>query len=177
MLNIRCNWAPIPLRLVLGFGMIYHGWPKLFDAGFHEQFVGGLDAMGVPMPVLAGWGIGTLEVAGGLFLMLGALTRLVSLLMIIEMLFAIVLVHLPSGFVAPPGTEVPGYELNVLYIAGLLSLLIGGAGRYSIDSIVMRAWRRSMLPEGGISPAERSLPKHVSPWRRRTHKPPPVAGD
>jgi hypothetical protein len=68
----------------------------------------------------------------------------------------------------------PGYEIDVLYSAGLLALLIGGAGRYSIDGLVQRAARRS-VPAAGRSAAEMSLPERVSPWRKRAPRP-PVAG-
>jgi putative oxidoreductase len=150
--------------------------PKAIDPAAREQFVGMLGGLGVPFPEVSAWGIGVLELAGGLLLILGALARIVSLLMIVEMVVAIYLVHLPSGFIAPPGSEgPPGYELNVLYIAGLLALLIGGAGRFSIDGLVQRRARRS-VPYSGRSPAEMSLPKRVSPWRKRAPRP-PVHGD
>jgi putative oxidoreductase len=171
-MNRLCNWAPIPLRLALGFGMIYHGLPKLNDPAVQEQFIGSLGQMGIPEARLVGLAVGALELFGGALLILGALTRVVSAFMIIEMLVAIYLVHLPHGFVSGPG-EVPGYELNVMYIAGLLSLLIGGPGRYSIDGIVQRMRRRA-TPTSSRSAAEASLPKRVSPWRNRSPRRPPV---
>ena len=33
-------WAPIPPRPILGFGFVYHGFPKLFSAEGHEMFLG-----------------------------------------------------------------------------------------------------------------------------------------
>jgi putative oxidoreductase len=175
-MDLRCNWAPIPLRLALGFGMIYHGLPKVQDAAAREQLTGMLTGSGVPLPDITTWIVAGLELGGGILLILGALTRLVSALMIIEMLVAIYLVHLPSGFVAPPGSEgPPGYELNVMYIAGLLALLIGGAGRYSIDGLVQRVRRRTSATTQR-SAAEMSLPKRVSPWRKRASGRPPAIG-
>lgn len=176
-MSLRCDWAPIPLRLALGFGMVYHGLPKAIDPAVREQFVAQLGGLGIPLPEVVAWGVGVLELAGGALLMIGALTRIISALMIVEMLAAIYLVHLPSGFVAPAGSEGPaGYELNVLYIAGLLALWIGGAGRYSIDGMRQRRVRRRDIPTYGRSAAEVSLPKRVSPWRKRAPRP-PVSGD
>ena len=71
----------------------------------------------------------------------------VSALLIVEMLVAMLKVHLPQGFIfihitamttAGPQFGMPGYEVNLLYIAGLLALLLGGAGPASVDEW----WRR-----------------------------------
>ena len=40
MTNVWSKWAPLPLRLIIGFGFVYDGFPKLFSAGGHEMFVG-----------------------------------------------------------------------------------------------------------------------------------------
>ncbi|MBA3887293.1 MAG: DoxX family protein, partial [Acidobacteria bacterium] len=62
-------------------------------------------------------------------------------------LVAMVVGHLPHGFnfmnitgMGPQGPKfgMPGYEVNLLYIAGLLALILGGAGLYSVDR-----WRRT----------------------------------
>src|SRR5919205_61113 len=136
------SWAPLPLRLIIGFGMIYHGWPKLFNAQQHAGFAGNLQGMGFPAPGALAWLVGLLEVFGGLALILGALVTIVSVLFIIEMLVAMFMVHLPNGFnfihitgMSPQGPTfgMPGYEVNLLYIAGLLSLAISGAGAFSLD--------------------------------------------
>lgn len=135
------RWAPIPLRLVLGFGFAYHGFPKLTSQG-HQEFAGMLEGIGVPTPGLMAWGVGIFEIVAGLALIAGAFVALFSLLGIAEMLVAMFAVHWSAGFnfmnvtgatEQGPVFGVPGYEVNLLYIAGFLALALGGAGVWSVD--------------------------------------------
>lgn len=139
------DYAGIPLRLVLGFGFAYHGFPKIFTAEGHDTFVGMLSGMGMPAPDALAWAVGGFEFFGGVLLILGAFTALISALGVIEMAVAALMVHLPAGFnfmnitgMTPEGPTfgMPGYEVNLLYIAGFLALMLGGAGALSVD-----AWR------------------------------------
>lgn len=145
--------APLPLRLMLGFGLMYHGFPKLFSVAGHEGFVAMLAGLGVPAPELMAWAVGIFEVFGGLMLIVGLLVVPVAVIGIIHQIFAALLVHLPAGFnflnvieQRPDGAVygVPGYEVNLLYIAGLAALAIGGAGAWSIDRAVWR--KRTDVP-------------------------------
>jgi putative oxidoreductase len=135
------HWA-LPLRIILGISFMIHGAPKLFSAAGHQQFQGMLGKLGVPAAPLASWLVGGVEFFGGIALVLGLLTWLASALLTIEMFVAMALVHLPQGFQnvhitgmseRGPVFGMPGYELNLLYIAGLLALLIGGPGPLSVD--------------------------------------------
>jgi putative oxidoreductase len=123
------DWASLPLRLILGFGFAYHGYPKLF--GGHEMFAGMLTNLGIPAPGLMAWMVGMLEFFGGILLIAGAFVSIIAVLSIINMLVAMFTFHLPNGFnfMASP----PGYEVNLLYIAGFAALLLGGAGAVSVD--------------------------------------------
>jgi putative oxidoreductase len=123
------RWASISLRLVLGFGFAYHGYPKLF--GGHDMFVGMLTSLGIPAPGLTAWLVGLFEFFGGLLLIVGAFVGIISILGIVNMLVAMFTFHLPNGFnfMASP----PGFEVNLLYIAGFVALLLGGASRLSVD--------------------------------------------
>jgi putative oxidoreductase len=128
---------------MLGLGFLIHGIPKLIPGPGHEGFVGMLAGLGVPMADAMGWVVGVVEVLGAVMLLLGAWTRIAALMLIVVMSFAMVLVHLPNGFgfinitgmsETGPLFGMPGIEVNLMYIAGLLALLIGGAGVFSIDN-------------------------------------------
>lgn len=136
------QWA-IPIRIILGISFMVHGAPKLFDATAHHQFQGMLGQMGVPAASLASWVVALVEFFGGVALVLGLFTWIASALLTIEMIVALVLVHLPAGFEVVqvkgmsergPIFGMPGYELNLIYIAGLLALFLGGPGPLSVDA-------------------------------------------
>ena len=82
MTDARINWAPVPLRIIIGFGFMYHGWPKLFSTEGHAMFLGMLQGIGVPGAEVMAWLVGALELFGGAALMLGAFTPIVSALLI-----------------------------------------------------------------------------------------------
>src|SRR5215472_1133827 len=134
------RWAPLPLRLVIGYGFIAHGWAKLSrgPAGFAKL----LEQIGAPLPEATAWVSTLIEVLGGLTILAGAFVAVVSVPLIVMMLVAMFTVHLRYGFSAintigltadGPRFGPPGYEVNLLYIAGLLALILGGAGPLSID--------------------------------------------
>jgi putative oxidoreductase len=146
--------SPLPLRLVLGLGFAYHGWEKISDGTV--MFQGMLASIGVPGGAATAWFVATIELVGGFALLAGALVPLVSAILIGNMLVALVTVHLPHGFsfmniiaMGPEGPVfgMPGYEIPLLYIAGLAALLVGGAGAYSVDGTTRGAAAPERSPE------------------------------
>jgi putative oxidoreductase len=135
-------YAPVPLRLILAIGFVYHGLPKFTPEG-HQMFVGMLQGAGIPVPELASWVNAVVEVGGALLLLLGWQVRLVALPLIVNMLVAMFTVHWPHGFgfinmtgmtAAGPTFGMPGYEVTLLYIAMLVALLLTGAGPWSVEA-------------------------------------------
>lgn len=151
-LPLPADWYAVPLRLVLGYGFFEHGWAKLSRGP--EGFIGILDAIGLPFPALLGWATVVVEIVGGLMILAGAFTPLAALPMIVVLVVAIFTVHLPNGFSsiklrafdAVTGAHFgqPGYETDLLYIAGLLALCIAGAGPFSVDGMLRK--RRGLAP-------------------------------
>src|ERR1700722_1675537 len=90
------RWAPIPLRLIVGYGFMQHGFAKLSKGP--EAFAFILHAIGVPAPHLMAWLTILVEVFGGLAVFLGAFVTLAALPMAAVLLVAIFTVHLPYGF-------------------------------------------------------------------------------
>jgi putative oxidoreductase len=68
------RWAPIPLRLIVGYGFMEHGFAKL--ARGSDAFATTLDAIGVPAPHFMAWSTILIEVIGGLAVILGAFVAL-----------------------------------------------------------------------------------------------------
>jgi putative oxidoreductase len=134
-------WGPIPVRLIVGYGFVEHGFAKLSRGP--EAFAAILHMMGVPAPHLMARLTILTELIGGLAVLLGAFVPLVSLPMAAVLVVAMLTVHLPYGFSSIKLLSVtseraqfgpPGYELDLLYLACLAALVIGGSGPVAIDN-------------------------------------------
>ena len=137
----------LPLRLVVGYGFLEHGYAKL--ARGPDDFIAILHAMGMPFAFFLGWATIVIELVGGLLILLGAFVPLASVPMIVVLLVATFTVHLPNGFSSikliaydASGAHFgqPGYETDLLYVAALLALCFGGAGPFSPDGYVRARW-------------------------------------
>jgi putative oxidoreductase len=133
-------WAPLPIRLVVGYGFVAHGYAK-FSRG-PETFAVVLHTVGVPEPLLAAQAATLTELIGGAAVILGVLIPWVSIPMGFVLLTALVTVHLPYGFFSVKFADVTeagikfgpvGYEILLLYLAGLAALVLGGPGGLSLQ--------------------------------------------
>ena len=150
------RWALVPVRLIVGFGFLEHGFAKL--ARGPDAFANILQAMGVPGPHFMAWATILVEILGGLAVILGAFVKLASLPMAAVLLVAMFTVHLPYGFssiklqaVTAAGAQFgpPGYELDLLYLACLAALVLGGPGPLAIDGLIRK---RSKLRSSQSTP-------------------------
>ena len=105
-----------------------------------------LHALGVPAPALMAWITVLVELLGGLAVLLGAFVPLASIPLIVVLLVAIFTVHLSYGFssiklqaVTAAGAQFgpPGYETDLLYVAALVALVLGGAGPLALDRLIL----------------------------------------
>jgi putative oxidoreductase len=140
---IAARFSALPLRLIVGYGFVAHGFAKLSRGP--ETFAAVLHVLGVPVPFLLAWVTTLVELVGGTAILLGAFVPIVSIPMAIVLITAMMTVHWPYGFFSVKLAEVSetgvrfgtvGYEIILLYLAGLTSLVLGGAGPISVD-----AWR------------------------------------
>lgn len=188
---VRLAFAPLPgppgvfalpLRLIVGYGFLAHGYAKL--ARGPDNFVAILHAIGMPFAFLLGWATIVIEVIGGALILCGAFVPLASVPMIVVLMVAIFTVHLPNGFSSikligydSSGAHFgqPGYETDLLYLAGLLALSFGGAGPFSVDGFV-----KPRLAQGQALKMAQSLKSAKPPgWRgapRLSSPSPPPSG-
>jgi putative oxidoreductase len=145
------RWVPVPIRMILGVGFMVHGWAK-WNRG-PAVFAELLKQAHVPLPLANAWLVTLLEIFGGLALLIGAFVAIVSVPLILSMLGAMFTVNIKYGFSAvntigltPEGPQLspPGYEINLLYIACLVVLILSGAGPLSIDVLRSRRGRRHL---------------------------------
>jgi putative oxidoreductase len=126
---------------MIGGGFIQHGVAKWMHGP--SNFTNILQALNVPFPhLMAIFTIAT-EITGGCAVLLGAFIPLAAIPMTIVLLAAIFTVHLPNGFSSIRLKSVtagkaqfgpPGYECDLLYIAGIITLVLGGPGPLALSS-------------------------------------------
>lgn len=142
--SLRRGWWALPLRLIVGYGFMEHGYAKL--ARGPEVFTGILHALHMPFAPVLAWGTILTELICGFAVLLGACVPLASVPMAIVLLVATVTVHLPNGFssikllaITAAGAHFgqPGYETDLLYLACLAALVLGGSGPLSLESVLL----------------------------------------
>ncbi|GLR73425.1 DoxX family protein [Aliivibrio sifiae] len=132
LLSSNAGFSALALRIPVGIIFMAHGAQKLFAwfGGYGLEGTGqffesiGL-APGVAMAFLAG----SAEFFGGLFILLGLLTRPSAFVLAFTMLIAIVSVHLPNGLFMSDG----GYEFGLALLAASASLMLSGSGKVALD--------------------------------------------
>src|SRR6266481_3052626 len=145
-----------------------HGYAKL--ARGPDNFASILRALGMPDPTWLSWATVLVELLGGLAVIVGAFIPLASVPMTFVLLVAIFTVHIPNGFssiklqsVTAAGAHFgqPGYETDLLYVAVLIALVLGGTGPFALDGVLLR--RRVADPlHGGRSVAVMASLKRVA---------------
>jgi len=125
--------AVLIARIGLGVVFVAHGWQKFDEMGV-KSVAAGFTKMGVPFPELSAYFSTFVELVGGAALLIGAFTALAGLLLTLDMLGALLIVHLENGVFVGEG----GYELVVALGVGALLVAVFGAGKYSVDQVLGR---------------------------------------
>ena len=126
-------------RIILGVILVAHGYQKFAEwtlAGTGQAFAG----MGIPLPAVSAAVAAIIELVGGILLILGAFTPIVGVLVFLQMLVAAVLVHISNGIFVADG----GWELVGAIGAGALALAAAGAGRWSVDGLLLSRTERAL---------------------------------
>ncbi len=120
------NFGLFVLRLALGAIFIYHGWLKLNDI---EGTIGFFSGVGIPLPEIFAYVVGAVELFGGAALVLGFFTSVAADLLAINMLVAILVVHL--GPLVKDGNWMQ-IEFPLAVLGGLFGLIAVGGGDWKI---------------------------------------------
>lgn len=127
------DYGPLVLRLATGTIFALHGLQKL--QGGLAGTTGFVSSLGFPMPEVFAVLLIAAELIGGIFLIVGLLTRVSAKVLALVSLIALVLVHLPNGFFLATG----GYEFILLLLAASVSLMFTGGGKWSLDRVMFKA--------------------------------------
>lgn len=122
------NWGLLVLRVIVGLVFAVHGAQKLllFGIGGTAGFLGSL---GIPLPEVAAIVVILVELVGGLALLIGLGTRYVAGLLAVNMVVALLTVHLANGFFVDGG----GVEFVLVLLAAALFFALHGGGTLAVD--------------------------------------------
>lgn len=129
------------VRIGLGGLMIWHGLTRwVLTPDGVPKYIDYLTQFGVPYPIYAGWGVTILELVGGIFIVLGALTPLVALLALVQQVALISYTNYWRGpdLANQAGVYLGGWDYNVMLALLALVLLSFGPGRAAIDRLFRR---------------------------------------
>ncbi len=132
MSTLQSAWADLGLlwlRLLMGSGIAYHGFGKVFG-GYMDQFAQGVAQLGFPLPMAFAWAAALSEFLGGLCIAVGFQTRAAAGLVFLTMTVAAFLQH------AQDPLKVKELALAYWTMAGALVCLGGGA--HSLDARLRR---------------------------------------
>ena len=120
------------LRVVLGITFFIHGLAK-FQGGI-ENTVGWFASIGLP-GVLA-YAVASIELVGGILLIIGLGSRVVSAILAVLMIGATLKVKLAVGFLG--NGQMAGYELDLALLAMAVFIAINGSKMFAVDQVVFK---------------------------------------
>ena len=156
--------AGLAIRGVFGPTVAYHGWQKLDRgaAGFADN-VGNLEVFGVGLPEATGYLVLWGELAGGILITLGLLTRLVALVWAVQFLMIPFVVKSQVGLIGEGRT---GFEIDLFIAAAAVVLLLMGPGRLSMDHALGLEAGAGEPAEPGERTAARRTAEESEDWSR-----------
>lgn len=137
LISSDAGFSPLALRIPIGIIFMAHGAQKLFGAfgGYGLEGTGQwMASIGLEPGYLMALMAGSAEFFGGLFILLGLLTRPAAAVLTLTMIIAIASVHLANGLFMANN----GYEFGLALLAASVSLLLSGSGKISVDSLLSK---------------------------------------
>jgi putative oxidoreductase len=125
------------IRIVAGVVFMAHGYQKFFMMGI-DGVTGFFTQVGIPLPGIMAIVVASLELVGGLALLLGVFARFIAVPLALDILGAILTVHIGNGFFVPKGVE-----FVTLLFAAAVAIVIAGPGAFSVDAVTSSSRERS----------------------------------
>lgn len=144
------------LRLMAG-GVFF--WEGILKFVYVNQGVGRFTKLGIPFPHFTAAFVGYLEIVGGMLLLTGVLTRLIAIPFVVEMIVAILSTKISlylgtSPLPLPPAPPQVGFwavlhetRSDYAQILTAIFLLINGPGKWSLDAVLLRKWKKGSVAE------------------------------
>ncbi|HUZ75681.1 MAG TPA: DoxX family protein [Stellaceae bacterium] len=117
------------IRFVVGLAMMPHGWAKFTVPKTQQGVTALMGKLGFHPAAVFFWFIAGLELFGGAMLALGLLTRLIALMLTVELIVIIFDVFIPNG------RAIDGV---LMWAFVIFAFAWGGGGRYSLDRLIGR---------------------------------------
>ncbi|NOH51858.1 DoxX family protein [Vibrio coralliilyticus] len=133
----KAGYSALALRIPVGIIFMAHGAQKLFGwfGGYGLEGTGQwMASIGLGPGILMAFLAGSAEFFGGLFILLGLLTRPASIALAFTMLIAIFSVHFENGLFMSNN----GYEFGLALMAASVSLALSGSGRAAVDQFIAK---------------------------------------
>lgn len=133
----NAGYSTLALRIPVGIIFMAHGAQKLFGwfGGYGLEGTGGwMESIGLAPGFLMALLAGSAEFFGGLFILLGLLTRPAAIALSFTMVVAIFSVHFSNGLFMSNN----GYEFGLALLAASVSLAISGSGKIAADEILAK---------------------------------------
>ena len=131
----KAGYSALALRIPVGIIFMAHGAQKLFGwfGGYGLEGTGQwMTSIGLEPGVLMAFMAGSAEFFGGLFLLLGLLTRPAAVVTAFTLIVAIFSVHIDNGLFMSNN----GYEFGLALLAATVSLAISGSGKLALDNVL-----------------------------------------
>ncbi len=130
-LTAYAQYFALLLRVVVGFSLVLHGYPKLKNP---KMPVEGMKTVGVPAAAV--WLAIILEFFGGLSLIIGFLVPIVAFFAVIQFASIVLVKKTKMGGKYVRTDQGTSYEIDVTYLLLSLAMLVLGAGPLSLDALL-----------------------------------------
>ena len=133
----NAGYSALALRIPIGIIFMAHGAQKLFGwfGGYGLEGTGGwMESIGLAPGFIMALLAGSAEFFGGLFILLGLLTRPAAIALSFTMVVAIFSVHFANGLFMSNN----GYEFGLALLAASASLAFSGSGKFALDNVLVK---------------------------------------